>query len=305
MSKIKNCFVSRWQSHGVLVQVDFKQLEVWGLAYLSGDKTLQKELLDGDDIHTNNASDIFGISAPSKEDRRKAKQFTFELQYGASAGSIAKRLKIKHKAAKKLVDNYYLKYPGIKNYHERLIHSANSKAFSEGEFSTKGYPIRSVVLESEPTGREYKHIQADKPEFVTWIKDDTTFSPSELKNWGVQGFAGGDIVPLSNVLLYRSYLHSSEHIQNNVRLVNTIHDSSISDVHLDALTAWLRKIVEVYDSVPEKARSIFDLSGWEMLKFPFDIEIGFDWGNVVQISREVALCNDAHTILGELNYGTS
>ena len=84
-----------------------------------------------------------------------------------------------------------------------------------------------------------------------------------------------------------------------MRLVNTIHDSSISDVHIDALTDWLRKIVEVYDSVPEEARSIFDLSGWEMLKFPFDIEIGFDWGNVAQISREVALCNDAHTKLGE------
>ena len=59
MSQIKNCIHSRWGTDGVIIQADYKQLEVYGLAYLSKDTQLKSDLLNGLDMHCVNASFIY------------------------------------------------------------------------------------------------------------------------------------------------------------------------------------------------------------------------------------------------------
>jgi len=59
MSRIKECFVSRWGEHGSIVEVDFSQLEVIGLAHLSGDEVLTQDILDGKDMHCVNAAFLY------------------------------------------------------------------------------------------------------------------------------------------------------------------------------------------------------------------------------------------------------
>ena len=272
MSNIKSCFTSRYGEEGRLVQVDFSQLEVVCLAILADDEVLQDELENGEDIHHNNACLMFNTVNPTKEERRRAKEFTFQLQYGAGAGSISKRMGIPSAEAKMFIDKYYEKYKGIKEYHDDLIEDAKDNNCSVDKKSVKGYPLRATFMYCKPTSRLFYHEQKDKPEWLTWTKEETTFSPTELKNYAVQGFAGGDIVPLANAMLYRTLLAHPE-ISSKAKLVNTVHDNSISDVHVDVMDDFLKLLVRVYDSVTDRAKELF-LINWKGVKFKYDIEVG-------------------------------
>jgi len=62
MSQIKTCIKSRWDKDGVIIEADFKQLEVFGLAFLSQDKQLRTDLLSGLDMHCINASFLYNAA---------------------------------------------------------------------------------------------------------------------------------------------------------------------------------------------------------------------------------------------------
>ena len=73
----------------ILINCDVKSLEIVVAAMLSGDKVLQKEIIDREDIHENNRLK-FGL--PS---RLIAKVFVFRLIYGGSAYSYANDIQFK------------------------------------------------------------------------------------------------------------------------------------------------------------------------------------------------------------------
>jgi len=58
MSKIKECFTSRFEG-GKIVEFDYSQLEVIGLAVLSKDPQLMKDLRDGLDLHCVNTASLY------------------------------------------------------------------------------------------------------------------------------------------------------------------------------------------------------------------------------------------------------
>lgn len=53
---IKDCFESRWGEEGLLVEIDYSQLEVIGAAIVSGDPNMAKDILDGVDSHSQSAA---------------------------------------------------------------------------------------------------------------------------------------------------------------------------------------------------------------------------------------------------------
>ena len=80
MSRIKSCFRSRFPS-GVLLEVDFSQLEVVGVALLSNDPVLKDDIRSGRDMHRRRAAQLFGISevAVTKDQRQIAKVLSFQF----------------------------------------------------------------------------------------------------------------------------------------------------------------------------------------------------------------------------------
>lgn len=68
-SDIKNCISSRWGDKGVIIEGDFKQLEVFVLAWLSGDQQLYDDLRAGLDMHCVNASFLYGKSVDFIKDQ--------------------------------------------------------------------------------------------------------------------------------------------------------------------------------------------------------------------------------------------
>ena len=65
----------------------------------------------------------------TQELRRKAKIINFGIIYGISAYGLALQLEITNTEAKMYMDQYFKKYPGIKNYMEDTINECRSKGF--------------------------------------------------------------------------------------------------------------------------------------------------------------------------------
>lgn len=81
---IKSCFKSRWRD-GYIMEVDFSQLEVIGLAILSGDEILADDIMMGRDMHTVRAAELWGIpeSKVTSKQRQTAKYLSFQLVIAA------------------------------------------------------------------------------------------------------------------------------------------------------------------------------------------------------------------------------
>jgi len=262
MSLIKTLFISRYGDDGYIVQADYSQLEVVAIACLTGDGVLIQELKDGKDMHKASAEAYFQIPYDeiTKENRTDAKPITFLIQYGGTSYGLSRELDIPEAKAQGYIDNYYGKYTGIKAAHDRW--------FLEGT-NGKG-------LWRSPTGR-----------YLMFPKNfNGTINEKKVKNYPGQSVATGDIVPLMLGVLYRKWLQQDQEFRDNCKLINTIHDSFIFDIHekvLDKFYKWCDN--EVLSHTNEYAKSVFGLD-WP-LQIKFDFEQGQKWSELESINVSV------------------
>ena len=229
MSEIRKYFTSRFDD-GWILEFDFSQLEVVALAQLSKDKTLIQDILDGADLHRRSASLWLGKheSVVTEGERKKAKQMTFQLQYGAGYKSMAKKLDLPMSETRAFIDAYYLRYSGVKAWQqENMELVAAARSVAHGRKTPKGNPQGISKIQTE-TGRIYTFKERDLDGM--YIKSPTGFWATEIKNYFVQGFATGDIVPLMLGVIWRALKNNEEIDTDKILLVNTVHDSIVFDV---------------------------------------------------------------------------
>ena len=101
---------------------------------MSKAENLIQAFVDGKDIHTKTASDIFHVSMDdvTKDMRRTAKAVNFGILYGISSFGLSEDLGIDITTAKKFIDNYLETYPGISEYMEE----EKKKAYELGYVTT-------------------------------------------------------------------------------------------------------------------------------------------------------------------------
>lgn len=233
---IKQCFTSRWVT-GYLMEADFSQLEVVALAILSKDPRLIQDLLDGTDMHRVRAAELFGIPEHlvTAEQRQLAKQLSFQLQYGAGAKSLAEKNGIPKEMAFNFIDNYYDRYEKVWDWQREVIEAVHASRKPSGGHTEKGVP-KGVGTWDSPTGRIYTFHEYD-----SFRHGEASFSPTEMKNYPVQGFATGDIMALYRGRLYR-------HVINNpidgVCMINTVHDSVMFDVKDSSLIHTVKELCD-------------------------------------------------------------
>ena len=149
---IRKAFVPEENSY--LLSSDYSQVELRIFAHMSKEKNLIQAFVDGKDIHTKTASDIFHVKEEdvTKDMRRNAKAVNFGILYGISGFGLSEDLGIDIKEAKGFIDNYLETYPGIMDYMEEEKNKAykygyvktlmNRKRVIE-ELNNKNYMIRS------------------------------------------------------------------------------------------------------------------------------------------------------------------
>lgn len=116
-----------------IVAADYSQIELRIMAHLSQDKGLLDAFAQGEDIHRATASEVFGValSRVSDEQRRSAKAINFGLIYGMSAFGLSRQLSIGAGEAKKYMDLYFERYPGVLRYMEETRAQAAEKGYIE------------------------------------------------------------------------------------------------------------------------------------------------------------------------------
>jgi DNA polymerase-1 len=121
------------------------------------DEHLKAAFLEGQDIHASTAMRVFGIE--KAEDvtpnmRRQAKAVNFGIVYGISDYGLSQNLGITRKAAQQYIDTYFEKYPGVKEYMERIVRQAKDQGFVETlyhrrrylpDINSRNYNIRSFA----------------------------------------------------------------------------------------------------------------------------------------------------------------
>ena len=127
--RIRAGFVA--EKGNLFVGADYSQVELRLLAHLSGDAELIRRFRQGDDIHTATAAAVFGVdpSAVSQELRRRAKVINFGILYGMSPFGLSRELGIGGKEAKAYIDQYFDRYPGVKEYIDGLKASARKDGY--------------------------------------------------------------------------------------------------------------------------------------------------------------------------------
>ena len=183
---IRKVINSRFKN-GKIMEIDFAQLEFRTAVFLSQDKQGMEDIKNGVDVHQFTA-DTIGCS------RQEAKAHTFKPLYGGISGTDNE---------KRYYSAFLKKYPGIKDWHEKLQDEA----------------IRYKVV-TLPTGRQYSFPKAER---MPW--GGSSFS-TQIKNYPVQGFATADIVPLACILIHELL----EKNKTKSLLINTVHDSIVADV---------------------------------------------------------------------------
>ena len=138
----------------VLVDADYSQIELRLLAHISGDETMIRAFLDGEDIHAVTASQVFNVplAEVSKLQRGNAKAVNFGIVYGISDFSLSQDIGVSRAEAKRYIDNYLEKYSGVREYMKNIVAKAREDGYAETifgrrralpEISSRNYNIRS------------------------------------------------------------------------------------------------------------------------------------------------------------------
>ncbi|WP_368643168.1 DNA polymerase I [Castellaniella ginsengisoli] len=136
--RVRSAFVS---SLGKIVSADYSQIELRVMAHVSGDENLRRAFAQGQDIHRATAAEVFGL-APDQVDaehRRAAKAINFGLIYGMGEFGLASNLGITRAAAKSYIDRYFMRYPGVADYMDRIRRQAREQGYVETVFGRRLY----------------------------------------------------------------------------------------------------------------------------------------------------------------------
>ena len=103
------------------------------MAHLSKDSTLIESFNNNEDIHTRTASDVYGVKIDDviPDMRRTAKVVNFGIMYGAGPFRLSQELGIPRSEAQMIIDTYFDRYIGIREYMDKTIKDAEKQKFVE------------------------------------------------------------------------------------------------------------------------------------------------------------------------------
>lgn len=261
---VKRSFVSHYGDDGRILELDYSQLEMVWLAYIADDKQLQEDINNGKDMHRELYNEMYG-RYPTDAERKPFKRFSFLLVYGGGASTLVAQSGCDLATAKKFIKTFYNRYKGVKKYHEAVVEEARRNREVFYEDGKAG--VRYRYTHKMPWGRHYVFNS-----YESKYTGEQEFSPTELKNYMVQGSATGDMVPLILGILQKK-LEEEQHYQyDTAKLIMTVHDSIVLDVHKDVLYNVASLAKQVMEDAPRYVNEFFNIS------FPCKLSVGISAG---------------------------
>jgi DNA polymerase-1 len=124
-----------------LMTADYSQIELRVMAHLSEDAGLIEAFTSGEDLHNTVASQVFGVerSQVDPEMRRKIKAMSYGLAYGLSAFGLSQQLNIDAGEARALMDTYFERFGGVRDYLRRVVDEARATGYTETILGRRRY----------------------------------------------------------------------------------------------------------------------------------------------------------------------
>lgn len=225
----------------LLVDADYSQIELRVLAHLADDKIMQQAFLNGDDIHTITASQVFNqpIDWVTPELRSRAKAVNFGIVYGIGAFSLAKDTGVSVAEAKRYIDAYLAKYSGVDGFMKKTVEYAKKNLHVETMFGRRRY-IPEINASNKKVQAAAKRIAMNTP---------------------IQGTAA-DIIKLAMIKVYKRL----EAEKLPARLILQVHDELI---------------VEAEESCAERTAELLkeEMENCVKMSVPLtaDVKIGKTW----------------------------
>jgi len=137
--RIRQAFIA--SENNLIMAADYSQIELRIMAHLSSDQGLLDAFAQGIDVHKATAAEVFSVAVDevTNDQRRSAKAINFGLIYGMSAFGLAKQLDIGRHQAQDYVNLYFQRYPGVKEYMDRMTEQARDMGYVETIFGRRLY----------------------------------------------------------------------------------------------------------------------------------------------------------------------
>jgi len=137
---IRNAFIAGAGFSGLLT-ADYSQIEMRIMAHLSNDAGLLAAFETGEDLHATVAGLVFGVKANEvdSEMRRQIKAMSYGLAYGLSSYGLAAQLDLSPPAAQDLMDRYFQRFGGIRDYLSSVVEQARKVGYTETVMGRRRY----------------------------------------------------------------------------------------------------------------------------------------------------------------------
>ncbi len=138
--RIRQAFVVG-EGYDALMSADYSQIEMRIMAHVSEDADLIAAFKSGMDFHTVTASRVFGVepTAVTPAERAKIKAMNYGLAYGLSAFGLSQQLTIDTSEAKALMDEYFERFGGVRDYLRSLVADARRTEYTETILGRRRY----------------------------------------------------------------------------------------------------------------------------------------------------------------------
>jgi len=245
--KVRSAFIAPTGS--VLLSGDYNQIELRVMAHISGDEALKKVFEEGHDIHTEAAEAVLGKKhgEVTKEDRRIAKIVNFGIMYGISPYGLATQLKTEPAAAKEIIDRYFERFPGVREWVGAILRETYEKGFVETLGGFKRY-VLELRSNNQTVRRLGERIAVNSP---------------------IQG-TGADIIKKAMVGINEKLKIKNE----KTKMIMQVHDELVFEVPEDELEEAAPMIKEVMETA-------FPLS----VPLVVELKVGKNWGEMKSLNN--------------------
>ncbi len=244
--QVRRAFVAENVPEWTLVSADYSQIELRVLAHLSQDAALLEAFNRGEDIHSATGALMYDVPIENvtSDMRRISKVLNFGVIYGLSPFGISQQTEFSPDEGQKFIDNYFSKYPGIRDY----LDSVKQQAREDGYVST-------------PLGRR-RYI----PEIHASNFNVRQGAERAAVNMPIQGGAA-DIMKLAMIKVHKKLNESGL----RTRLLLQVHDELMFEAPMDEVDA-------VTDLALEEMSNAMDMS----VPLKVDVKTGHNWGDLEQ-----------------------
>ncbi len=232
--RIRDAFIA--EEGCVLLSADYSQVELRILAHLSGDQGLIDAFIQGLDIHTRTAAELYGtpFEKVTTEMRRTAKTVNFGVLYGISAFGLSETLNIDRKEADAYIKQYFLRHPGVTAYIEKSLRESTQKGFVTTLFG-RSRPIPELKSGNRNIRQQGERLAVNSP---------------------IQGTAA-DIIKFAMVRIHRRLAEE----ELKARMILQVHDELLFESPHDEL----KRVEEIVRA---------EMEGVVNLSVPLRVEIG-------------------------------